>query len=95
MDEKKSSFFFTPIDQGDFQFNIQRTEEGRFLVGVHSLYFSPKESDSLLGFIGVTMDSKKDDILDFTKQLEKEYEEIIKDYPEDPTCHRRAVVSYQ
>jgi hypothetical protein len=57
----------------------------------------PPEYDSWPGYIliGVTMDSKKDDILDFAKQLEKEYEEIIKDYPEDPTCCRKSVISYQ
>jgi len=57
----------------------------------------PKEYDSWPGYflIGVTMDSEKHDILDFTKELEKEYEEIIKDYPEDPTCYRRTVISYQ
>ena len=97
LNEKKTSFFFTPIDQGEFQFKIQRTGEGKFLVGVHSCYFLPKEYDSWPGYflIGVTMDSEKHDILDFTKELEKEYEEIIKDYPEDLTCYRRSVISYQ
>ena len=82
LEGEKFSFSFEPIDQGEFKFGIKNVE-GEFFVDVYSEYFKVLETYewSLRSYLGIKMEVKKEDFMDFVKQLESEYEEIESKFP--------------
>ena len=90
LNEEANLFFFEPTNQDDFQFMIKKSGRSDFSVSIHSIYFSTLENYNWPAYLstGIRIDVEKNNVSDFIKQLEKEYEEIISKYPKDPNCTR-------
>jgi len=82
---KKSNFFFEPIDEKDFQFEIRKMDDELFLLSLYSDNFRVLEQYNwdYKSYLGVKTYVSKEEVLNFVKQLKKEYEEIISKYPKE------------
>jgi len=82
LDKKKTHFSFEPIDEKDFQLEVEN-RNNRILLSIYSRNFKVLQHYQwdYKSYLGIKMHVKKEDILNFVKQLKSEYEKIESKFP--------------
>jgi len=79
---EEKRFFFEPIDEKDFQLDVKTINEELYLhISSEDFIILGNYQWNNKSYLGIKTQVKKEDLLEFVKQLRSEYEQIESKFP--------------